>query len=166
MRLAVRLSHHPLHGIAQFARTTAKHRSIVSWDHDRVASAATVDPAPNTILRHMNPSEIVRSVVLFVVAGIAEIGGGYLVWLWLREGRPWWVGLIGGLVLVTYGVIPTLQPTQFDFAKVYAAYGGAFIILSLLWGRIVEGNVPDTPSIVGAAIALIGASVIIFWPRS
>ena len=114
----------------------------------------------------MTTPEIIRSVVLFLVAGIAEIGGGYLVWLWLREGRPWWVGLLGGLVLVAYGVIPTLQPTQFDFAKVYAAYGGAFIVLSLLWGRIVEGKVPDTPSIVGAAIALIGATVIIYWPRS
>jgi small multidrug resistance family-3 protein len=114
----------------------------------------------------MNPTEFIRSIVLFLLAGIAEIGGGYLVWLWLREGRPWWIGLLGGIVLIGYGVIPTLQPAQFDFAKVYAAYGGVFIILSLLWGRIVEGKTPDTPSIIGAIVALVGAAVIIYWPRS
>ncbi len=65
--------------------------------------------------------EIVRSVVLFALAGLAEIGGGYLIWLWLREGRPWWVGLIGGAVVVLYGIIPTFQSEKLDFGKVYAA---------------------------------------------
>jgi small multidrug resistance family-3 protein len=77
---------------------------------------------------------LARSIILFVLAGLAEIGGGYLIWLWLREGRAWWLGLIGALVVVLYGVIPTLQPPEFDFGRVYAAYGGMFIVLSLLWG--------------------------------
>ena len=109
---------------------------------------------------------LLRSILLFVIAGLAEIGGGYLVWIWLREGRPWWVGLIGALVLVAYGVIPTFQPASLDFGKVYAAYGGAFIALSLIWGWLVDGAKPDAPSVVGAAIALAGAAIIVYWPRA
>ena len=108
---------------------------------------------------------LARSIVLFALAGLAEIGGGYLIWLWLREGRPWWVGLLGGLVLVGYGILPTLQPAAFDFGRVYAAYGGVFIVLALLWGWAVDGVRPDGPSLWGAGIALIGAAVIVYWPR-
>ncbi|MFD2610443.1 YnfA family protein [Deinococcus taklimakanensis] len=84
----------------------------------------------------------------------------------MREGRPGWVGLIGGLVLVLYGVLPTLQPQSFDFARTYAAYGGLFIVCSLLWGRVVEGRAPDVPSLWGAALALVGALIIAYWPRT
>ena len=109
---------------------------------------------------------MLASVGLFILAGLAEIGGGYLVWLWLREGRPWWVGLAGALVLALYGVLPTLQPASFDFARTYAAYGGLFIVFSLLWGRAVEGKVPDSPSLWGAGLALTGALIIAYWPRA
>lgn len=88
--------------------------------------------------------ELVRSVSLFLVAGVCEIGGGYLVWLWLRESKSIWFGLIGGIVLVLHGVIPTFQPSAFNFGRVYAAYGGVFIILSLLWGLEVDHKTPDT----------------------
>ncbi|HEY1014048.1 MAG TPA: YnfA family protein [Herpetosiphonaceae bacterium] len=108
---------------------------------------------------------IARSMLLFGLAGLAEIGGGYLMWLWLREGRPLWVGALGGIVLVAYGILPTLQPAPLDFGKVYAAYGGVFIVLSLLWGWAVDGVRPDAPSLVGAGIALIGAAIIVYWPR-
>src|SRR5215218_8710441 len=94
---------------------------------------------------------LVRSIALFAVAGLAEIGGGYLMWLWLREGRPLWIGLVGAAVIVIYGIIPTLQPVTLDFGKVYAAYGGAFIALSLLWGWAVDGVRPDPPSQARAA---------------
>jgi small multidrug resistance family-3 protein len=50
-----------------------------------------------------------RAAALFFFAGMCEIGGGYLIWLWLREGKPRWTGLLGGLVLVLYGIIPTFQ---------------------------------------------------------
>jgi small multidrug resistance family-3 protein len=108
---------------------------------------------------------ILRSVLLFALAGVAEIGGGYLIWLWLREDRPVWVGLAGALVVVLYGIIPTFQPPGLDFGKVYAAYGGAFIALSLLWGWMVDGVRPDRPGTVGAVIALLGAAIIVYWPR-
>lgn len=82
---------------------------------------------------------IVKSLSLFVIAGLAEIGGGYLVWLWLREGKAIWIGVIGGAVLIIYGIIPTLQ-TESAFGRVYAAYGGIFIILSILWGMVFDGK--------------------------
>ena len=72
--------------------------------------------------------EMIYSIFIFVLSGLCEIGGGYLIWLWLREGQSSWLGWIGGLVLVLYGVIATFQvfPT---FGRVYAAYGGVFIIM-------------------------------------
>ena len=76
---------------------------------------------------------IVRSLVLFVLAGLCETGGGYLVWLWLRDERAVWLGVIGGLALFLYGVLPTLQPETAHFGRVYAAYGGVFAAFSLLW---------------------------------
>ncbi|MGH7706553.1 MAG: YnfA family protein [Vulcanimicrobiaceae bacterium] len=104
------------------------------------------------------------SVAAFLAAGLAEIGGGYLVWLWIRDGRPIWVGVLGALVLVMYGIIPTIQPAS--FGRVYAAYGGVFIVLSVLWGWRVDGVRPDRPEIVGAAICVLGAATIMYWPRS
>ena len=106
---------------------------------------------------------IVRSIVLFLVAGACEIGGGYLMWKWLRDDRPTWWGLAGALVLIAYGVIPTLQTAH--FGRVYAAYGGFFIVLSLLWGWAFDADRPDAADIVGAAIALVGVCVIMYWPR-
>jgi small multidrug resistance family-3 protein len=108
---------------------------------------------------------VIRSVLLFALAGLAEIGGGYLMWLWLREGWPLWVGLIGAFILVLYGIVPTVQPSNLDFGRVYAADGGAFIALSLLWGWRVDGVRPDMPSTIGAVIALVGAAIIVYWPR-
>lgn len=72
----------------------------------------------------------VRVIALFILTGLAEIGGGYLVWRWLREGGQWWVGAVGAVVLIAYGVIPTLQPHA-TFGRVYAAYGGVFVVMSL-----------------------------------
>ena len=103
------------------------------------------------------------SVFLFLIAGLCEIGGGWLVWQWLREGKGLAWGLVGGMVLILYGIIPTFQPAH--FGRVYAAYGGVFIVLSLLWGWLLDGNVPDRFDMIGAAIALVGVSVIMYWPR-
>ena len=108
--------------------------------------------------------EFVRALLLFVAAGLAEIGGGWLVWQWLREARPWPWGLAGALVLVLYGVIPTLQ-TESHFGRVYAAYGGVFIVLSLVWGRIFDGFVADRWDLIGGAICLVGVGLILFGPR-
>jgi small multidrug resistance family-3 protein len=108
--------------------------------------------------------DVIRSVGLFTAAGLAEIGGGYLVWRWLRAGAPWPVGLAGAVILVAYGIIPTFQ-TSADFGRVYAAYGGVFVIMSLLWGWGLDGNRPDRYDWLGAAIVAIGVGLIFFAPR-
>jgi len=107
--------------------------------------------------------KIPYSVFLFIMAGLCEIGGGWLVWQWLKEGKGLTWGLAGGFILILYGIIPTFQPAH--FGRVYAAYGGVFIFLSLLWGWLLDGNVPDRFDMVGAAISLIGVSIIMYWPR-
>jgi small multidrug resistance family-3 protein len=86
------------------------------------------------------------------------------MWQWLREGRPWPWGLVGALVLISYGVIPTFQVSP-HFGRVYAAYGGVFIVLSLLWGRVFDGFEADRWDVLGALIALTGVLVIFFGPR-
>ena len=107
--------------------------------------------------------DIARSLALFLVAGICEIGGGYLVWQYWRHGASWTTGAAGAATLVLYGVVPTYQPAE--FGRVYAAYGGIFIVLSFIWAWVFDGRVPDLPDIVGAGICLVGACVIVYWPR-
>lgn len=110
--------------------------------------------------------QIFQSLFYFILAGIFEIGGGYLVWLWLREGKSIWLGLIGGIVLFFYGIMPTLQPVSANFGRVYAAYGGIFIVLSILWGWKVDGIKPDKFDLLGGWIGLLGVLVIMYAPRS
>jgi small multidrug resistance family-3 protein len=105
-----------------------------------------------------------RSLSLFVVAGVCEIGGGWLMWKWLRDDKPSWWGLVGAVVLILYGIIPTLQASH--FGRVYAVYGGFFIVLSLLWGWYFDGTRPDQPDVIGGAIALLGVCVMMYWPRA
>lgn len=105
-----------------------------------------------------------RATILFMLAGLAEIGGGYLVWLWLREGKPSWYGIIGGIILFLYGIIPTMQSFP-DFGRVYAAYGGVFIVLSLLWGWGIDRKTPDLCDWMGAATCLVGIYIILWGPR-
>jgi small multidrug resistance family-3 protein len=107
---------------------------------------------------------ITQSLAFFLLAGLCEIGGGYLVWLWLREDRSIWFAALGAVVLMLYGVIPTLQPAH--FGRVYAAYGGIFIVLSILWGWKIDKIAPDFFDLLGGAIALIGVMIIMYWPRT
>lgn len=107
---------------------------------------------------------ILKSIGYFLLAGLCEIGGGYLVWLWLRQGKSVGYGFLGAVILVLYGVIPTFQPA--NFGRVYAAYGGVFIVLSILWGWQIDGIAPDRFDVIGGAIALLGVSVIMYWPRT
>jgi len=87
------------------------------------------------------------------------------VWLWLRKNKPWWIGLIGLIVLGLYGVVATLQSANFGRAWAYAAYSGIFIVLAILWGWKIDGIVPDKYDITGGTIALLGMAVIMFAPR-
>ena len=106
---------------------------------------------------------VARSALLFFLAGLCEIGGGYLVWRWRREGAPFVVGLLGAVILVVYGFVPTYQPAH--FGRVYAAYGGAFVVLSVLWGWGVDGVTPDRFDLLGSVICIVGVAVIMYSPR-
>lgn len=111
----------------------------------------------------MTTAAIARSLALFALAGLAEIGGGYLVWRAVRNGAGVTVALAGAVLLILYGVIPTFQPTA--FGRTYAAYGGVFVVASLLWGWGVDRVRPDVPDVVGAVLCVAGVGVIMYWPR-
>jgi small multidrug resistance family-3 protein len=100
---------------------------------------------------------------LFVLAGLLEIGGGYLIWLWLREGSPVYLGLLGAVGLALYGVVATLQP--FQFGRVFAAYGGIFIVMAVFWGWVVDQKTPDTYDWIGAGVCVLGVCIMLFAPR-
>jgi small multidrug resistance family-3 protein len=106
---------------------------------------------------------VARSISLFLLAGLCEIGGGYLVWQWWRGGAHWALGAAGAAVLVAYGIVPTYQPEH--FGRVYAAYGGVFVVLSLAWGWAVDGQLPDRFDALGALLCLAGVALIMYAPR-
>jgi small multidrug resistance family-3 protein len=105
-----------------------------------------------------------RSILLFLAAAIAEIGGAYLVWIGIKEGKGALVVLLGVLALGIYGVVAALQPDA-NFGRVLAAYGGVFIVGSLVWGVAFDGFRPDRFDLVGAAVCLVGVGVIMYAPR-
>jgi small multidrug resistance family-3 protein len=107
---------------------------------------------------------IARSLALFGVAAVAEIGGAYLVWQAIREGKAWWLALLGGLALFSYGFVATLQPDP-AFGRILAAYGGVFVAGSLAWGIAFDCFRPDRFDLFGAAICLVGVAVIMYAPR-
>lgn len=121
-----------------------------------MVETALISPELNTPL-------VVLSIALFFVAAAAELGGGYMVWKWLRERKGVLFGILGGTVLFIYGVIPTFQPAQ--FGRVYAAYGGIFIVSSILWGMLVDKKKPDRYEVIGSLIAVMGAVIIFYSPR-
>jgi len=106
---------------------------------------------------------IYRSLAYFILAGLCEIGGGYMVWKTIKEKSPVWVGLLGGLLLAIYGVVATLQPA--GFGRTYAAYGGIFVVLALTWGWLIDKTKPDWYDIIGGAIILIGTIIIFYAPH-
>jgi small multidrug resistance family-3 protein len=108
---------------------------------------------------------VVKSVLLFLLAAVAEIGGAWLVWQGVREQRGLlWVGA-GVVALGLYGFVATLQP-EANFGRILAAYGGVFVAGSLAWGMVVDGFRPDRFDYLGAAICLLGVVVIMYAPRS
>ncbi len=107
--------------------------------------------------------QVASSIVLFVLAGLCEIAGGYLVWQWWRSGAHWGIGALGAAVLFLYGIVPTYQ--QAHFGRVYAAYGGVFVVLSIVWGWAVDRIAPDPYDLAGGLICLAGVAVMMYWPR-
>jgi small multidrug resistance family-3 protein len=107
--------------------------------------------------------DILTSIGIFIFAALLEISGGYLIWRWLKNHQGKIVGLIGGLILFSYSMVMTLQPE--NFGKVYAAYGGIFVIFSLLWGYWIDKKKPDRFEIFGSIVVLIGISIMFYFPR-
>jgi len=106
-----------------------------------------------------------RSVALFVLAAVCEIGGAWLVWQGVREHRGWVFAGAGVVALGVYGFVAALQPSA-EFGRVLAAYGGVFVVGSLLWGAVADGFRPDRWDVVGALVCLVGVAVIMYAPRS
>jgi len=108
---------------------------------------------------------IAKSIALFVLAAVAEIGGAWLIWQGWREHRGlWWIA--GGvLALGAYGFVATFQPDS-NFGRILAAYGGIFVAGSLAWGMLLDGFHPDRCDVIGALVCLAGVAVIMYAPRS
>ena len=117
-------------------------------------------PSPAYVAR----VSVAKSLLLFVLAAVAEIGGAWLIWQGVREHRGLvWVGA-GIAALAAYGFVATLQDDA-NFGRILAAYGGIFVVGSLAWGVIADGFRPDRYDLTGAAICLVGVGVIMFAPR-
>jgi small multidrug resistance family-3 protein len=108
---------------------------------------------------------VVRSALLFLAAAVLEIGGAWLIWQGVRDGRGWMWMTGGALALIAYGFVATLQPDA-NFARVLAAYGGIFIAGSLAWGVVADGYRLSRTDVVGAAVCLVGAGILVWGPRS
>jgi small multidrug resistance family-3 protein len=107
---------------------------------------------------------VARSIALFALAAVLEIGGAWLVWQGVREHRGWlWAGA-GVIALGLYGFAATFQPDA-HFGRVLAAYGGIFVAGSILWGAVADGYRPDRFDIAGALVCLAGMAVIMYAPR-
>ena len=113
----------------------------------------------------MQDMTVLRSVALFLLAALAEIGGAWLVWQGVREHRGLLFAGLGVLALGAYGFVATLQPDP-HFGRILAAYGGVFVAGSLGWGMLVDGFRPDRWDLIGAVLCLAGVAVIMYAPRT
>jgi len=107
---------------------------------------------------------IPKTILLFVLAAVAEIGGAWLVWQSVREGRAWWWAGLGVVALGIDGFAAALKPDA-HFGRILAAYGGVFVAGSLAWGMIFDGFRPDRWDVLGSVICLFGVAIIMFAPR-
>ena len=109
-------------------------------------------------------SKLMRVLGLFIVAALCEIAGAYLIWQWQRTGKSIAVALVGLAALFLYSLIQTTQ--TFGFGRTFAAYGAIFIYTALLWGWLVDKQVPDQWDVLGAVVCLAGAAIIVVVPRT
>jgi len=116
------------------------------------------------LLRLLATTMTGRSIALFAAAALAEIGGAYLIWVGLRDGKGPLPVAAGAIALVSYGAVAARQPSD-QFGRVLAAYGGVFVIGSLLWGILFDGFKPDHYDLAGAMICLLGVGVIMYAPH-
>lgn len=107
---------------------------------------------------------LVKTLGLMLVAATCEVGGAYLIWQWQRAGKPLLFALLGLAALLGYAWLQTLQ--AFAFGRAFAAYGGIFILLALLWGWGVDGQTPDRWDWLGVACCLVGVNIMLWMPRA
>lgn len=107
---------------------------------------------------------IVKTFGLFVLTAIAEIVGCYLPYIWLKKGGSAWLIIPAAASLALFAWLLTLHPTA--AGRVYAAYGGVYVAVAILWLWMVDGTRPTSWDLIGAAVTIIGMSVIMFGPRS
>ena len=108
---------------------------------------------------------LLSSFLTFAAAALAEIAGCFAFWVWLRQGKSilWLAPGVASLVLFAY--LLTFIPSDYA-GRAYAAYGGIYIVASLLWQWLAEGHRPDTWDLMGGATALLAVAIILFAPRS
>ncbi|MBS0043816.1 YnfA family protein [Shewanella sp. M16] len=105
-----------------------------------------------------------KTLVLFLITALAEIVGCYLPYLWLREGKSIWLLIPAAISLAVFAWLLSLHPTA--AGRVYAAYGGVYIFMAILWLWVVDGIKPTTWDFVGSGVAILGMVIIIFAPRT
>jgi small multidrug resistance family-3 protein len=105
-----------------------------------------------------------KTITLFIITAVAEIVGCYLPYLWLREGKPIWLLIPAALSLALFAWLLSLHPTA--AGRVYAAYGGVYIFVAILWLWCVDGVRPTIWDIAGSLVALTGMAIIIFAPKN
>ncbi len=106
---------------------------------------------------------ILKSLFFFFLAALFEVGGGYLVWLWLRDDKSFYLGLLGLIAMAGYGVIASFQPQ--NFGRVYVSYGGFFVLFALFWAMIFDGFKPDKFDLLGTFFILLGLFIMMFVKR-
>lgn len=105
-----------------------------------------------------------KTFALFLITAIAELLGCYLPYLWLRQGKSAWLLLPAALSLALFAWLLSLHPTA--AGRVYAAYGGVYILTAIVWLWLVDGIRPTSWDIVGSLVALAGMAIIMFAPRN
>ncbi|MBX3618078.1 YnfA family protein [Nitrosomonas sp.] len=106
----------------------------------------------------------IKTILLFLVTAVAEIVGCYLPYLWLTQGKSAWLLVPAGLSLAVFAWLLSLHPTA--AGRVYAAYGGVYIFVAIIWLWAVDGIKPTTWDLVGSSVALVGMSIIMFAPKN
>ena len=106
----------------------------------------------------------IKTLLLFVLTAVAEIVGCYLPWLWLKQGGSAWLLLPAAVSLALFVWLLTLHPSA--SGRIYAAYGGIYISVALLWLWLVDGIKPSAWGMAGVAVCLLGAGLIAFQPRT
>ena len=107
--------------------------------------------------------ELLKTSLLFFATAVAELTGCYLPYLWLRQSASPWLLLPAAISLALFVWLLTLHPTA--TGRVYAAYGGVYVAVAILWLWAIEGVRPDRWDCLGAGVAVLGMAIIMFGPR-